>query len=312
LGARNGIHPSIRVKFNKWTKAHQVTFKTPAEMIDRLTIFNQIDSMIEAHNAQESSYKLGHNQFSAMTDVEVTKYLGLKMPENYERKTTLIAEVDVQQTSLDWRDKGAVGDVKNQASCGSCWAFSATAAVEGFWKLSGKNLENLAEQQLVDCATNGNYGCNGGWMDYAFQYLISAKGQVRTASYPYTALDGDCKFKQSDAVAYINGFDDVGKSDCKQLLSFNQRGPVSVAIAATREFMQYTNGVFSSGACGTGLNHGVTLVGYGTDDSLKKDFYIVRNSWGAGWGEKGYVRMDRNVQTASGICGICLAASIPK
>lgn len=148
-------------------------------------------------------------------------------------------------------------------------------------------------------------------MDYAFKYLISVGGQERTSDYPYKAVDQKCNFASAKTVGKISKYADVPKNDCKTLLTYGTQGPTSVAIAANA-IMNYNSGVFSNPACGTGLNHGVTLVGFGHDDNLKKDFYLVRNSWGAGWGEQGYIRMDRNVQTSTGICGICQAASIAK
>jgi len=309
----SAIHPRVRARFARWLKEHKMSFNTPAEYFHRLSVFAKTHNKIVSENAKQNDYVLGHNQFSHLTEEEfIAKYTGLKMPENYERNIVPTENVEINQsTEVDWRKAGAVGPVKNQANCGSCWAFSATASVEGAWKISGKALENLSEQQLVDCSTSfGNHGCNGGWMDYAFAYLLDSKvgGQMRTSNYPYTAVDGSCKFKSSDVVAKLKGYKDVGKNDCADLLKFATAQPTSVAIAANA-IMSYKSGVFSNAGCGTGLNHGVTLVGYGKDQASGKDYYLVRNSWGAGWGEEGYIKMDRNVQTSTGICGICMAAS---
>lgn len=305
------VETSLRAAFHSWMKEHNVQFNTPKEYMYRLSNFAKTHAKIATENSKGLSYTLGHNKFSHLTEEEfIAKYTGLKVPENYERN--IVAEVPVlsQASNVDWRDKGAVNPVKDQGQCGSCWAFSATASIEGAWKISGHALENLSEQQLVDCsASYGNHGCNGGWMDYGFKYIITVGGQERTADYPYKAVDQACKFSASKITGKITGFKDVPKNDCKTLLKFAADGPTSVAIAANA-IMNYKNGVFSTATCGTGLNHGVTLVGYGTDSTLNKDYYIVRNSWGTGWGEQGYIRMDRNVQTSSGICGICMAASL--
>jgi len=145
-------------------------------------------------------------------------------------------------------------------------------------------------------------------MDYAFQYIKNVGGQAQTADYPYTARDGNCKFAQSMAKVNIDGFVDVSKSDCNGLLGAITKQPISVAIAANA-IMFYSSGVFANTACGTSLNHGVTAVGYGTDSG--QNFYLVRNSWGSGWGEAGYIRMSRDVQKDDGICGICMVASYP-
>lgn len=302
----------IKDVFASWMKEHKITFGTPVEFNYRLNVFAQNYAKINQVNSQQSDYKLGLNQFSHMTIEEFrAKYTGLQVPENYERQTNYATSQVDQTGEVDWRAQGAVNPVKDQGQCGSCWAFSATAAIEGIWKISGNNLENLAEQQMVDCSSSfGNQGCNGGWMDYAFKYVISAGGQQRTSTYPYTARDGKCKFNAPDAVGKIKGFRDVPKGDCATLFDFATAQPTSVAIDADA-IMSYRSGVFSNSLCGTRLNHGVTLVGYGTDKPTNKNYWIVRNSWGTSWGEQGYIRMDRDPSIKSGICGICLAASAP-
>jgi xylem cysteine proteinase len=303
------IHPKIRASFARWLKEHnQKGYTSPAEYFHRLSVFAKTHAKIEAHNAKETTYTLGHNQFSDLTEEEfIAKHTGLNLPQDYERNVVQENLADPPAT-VDWTKKGAVNAVKNQASCGSCWAFSATASIEGAWQISGHNLENLSEQQLVDCSKSfGNQGCNGGWMDYAFKYLLSVGGQERTSDYPYKAVDQACSFSSSKIAASIKGFKDVNKGDCKTLLAYAANGPTSVAIAANA-IMNYKSGVFANAACGTGLNHGVTLVGYDTTAAVP--YYIVRNSWGAGWGEQGYIRMATNVMTSTGICGICLASSI--
>lgn len=293
--------------FNSWLQTQNKIYSSPAEKNYRRNVFafnvEKIAQMNKVH-----THKSALNRFADLTEEEfVAKYTGLRYTGKEERNVARNTVSLGQQASVDWRTQGAVNPVKDQGQCGSCWAFSATAAIEGAVAIKSKQLWNLAEQQMVDCgASTGNYGCNGGWMDYAFQYIINAGGQAQTSDYPYTARDGNCKFAQSMSKVKIGSFTDVGKNDCKGLLGAITKQPTSVAIAANA-IMFYSSGIFANTACGTSLNHGVTAVGYGTEGS--QNFYIVRNSWGAGWGESGYIRMSRDVQTDTGICGICMVAS---
>ena len=148
-------------------------------------------------------------------------------------------------------------------------------------------------------------------MDQAFTYITKFGGIESEQNYPYRARDEPCRADKAKITpVQVASFVDVPKDDCVSLLNAIAQAPVSVAIAANA-LQFYIHGVFSNKFCGTGLDHGVVAVGYGTDSDSKKDFWLVRNSWGASWGEKGYVRMDRAVQPKTGICGICMQASYP-
>jgi len=305
--ANSGAH--IDQAFNTWSQSQNKLYKTPAERNYRKAVFafnhEKVIQMNKIH-----SHKSMLNMFADLTEEEfVTKYTGLKVPTEQKRNEKTINS-QVQADSVDWRTKGAVNPVKDQGQCGSCWAFSATSALESSWFLKQGKLLNLAEQQMVDCGgSTGNYGCNGGWMDWAFQYIINAGGQELTADYPYKAVDQKCAFNPSKVAAKITAFTDVPKNQCDQLVSAIEQQPVSVAIAANA-IMFYSSGIFESTACGVGLNHGVTAVGFGKEGDKK--FYIVRNSWSNGWGEQGYIRMSREIQPDTGICGICMVSSYPQ
>jgi len=217
-------------------------------------------------------------------------------------------------TSVDWRTKGAVTPVKNQAQCGSCWAFSTTGSLEGANQIKTGKLVSLSEQQLVDCATaEGNQGCNGGLMDDAFKY-IEHDGLETESDYPYTGRDGKCSADKAKEQVKVASFVDVKASSGAAFKAALDKGPVSVAIdAAGIMFQLYHGGIMKGGGlfgCGTSLDHGVLAVGYGSENG--SDYWIVKNSWGGSWGEKGYLRMAADyTSTDAGTCGIQLQASYP-
>ena len=208
----------------------------------------------------------------------------------------------------DWTGK-AVTDVKNQAQCGSCWAFSATGGAEGAYAIANGTIKSFSEQQLVDCAggSYGNQGCNGGLMDQAFDYMKDNGIQLES-SYQYTARDGTCRADPSLMAFKIDSYTDVPQDDNSELIKAIYAAPVSVAIAVDFYFQAYTGGIYNHWSCGTGLDHGVLAVGYGSDNG--QDFYKVKNSWGTSWGEEGYIRFARK-DSGVGMCGITRQASYP-
>merc|ERR1712159_93463 len=195
---------------------------------------------------------------------------------------------------------------KNQQRCGSCWAFSTTGSVEGAYFIASGKLQSLSEEDLVQCDHNGDQGCSGGLMDNAFTW-ISQNGICSESSYPYTSgggVTGTCK-KSCTPVVTLTGHTDVPSKDETALKAAVSQQPVSVAIEADKSaFQLYSGGVLDNSACGTNLDHGVLVVGYGTDG---KDYWLVKNSWGASWGEQGYIRMVRNKNQ----CGISQEPSYP-
>jgi cathepsin F len=202
--------------------------------------------------------------------------------------------------SHDWRKEGAVGPVKDQGSCGSCWAFSTVGNLEGLNYIKNKQLVQYSEQQLVDCDKKDS-GCNGGLMENAFNYLKEAGGIMKQSDYKYTARDGTCKFSKTKVALQITGYKSAASQDEEEIKSFlYSTGPLAIAINA--DPLQFYNGGIidedSSSCDPQGLNHGVTLVGYGSENG--SDYWVIKNSWGTGWGEEGYFRMARG----KGTCGV--------
>lgn len=195
---------------------------------------------------------------------------------------------------------------------GCCWAFSAVAAMEGAVKLRTGKLISLSEQELVDCDVHGeDQGCDGGLMDNAFQYIIKNGGLTTETMYPYTAEGSSCKTtKAANHAATINGYEDVPANNEAALMKAVANQPVSVAVEGSSLGFQFYSGGVITKSCGNNLDHGITAIGYGTASDGTK-YWLMKNSWGTSWGEKGYVRIKKDVADNEGMCGLAKMPSYP-
>jgi C1A family cysteine protease len=315
------VSSTIIDKFNHWKDKFNIKFKNDDHFNLVLEKWIENDKFIQEHNFKNLTYTLGHNQFSGMDSDEFRDYLGFS-GENVRHNNLRIDNSNLASvpSSVNWITDGAVTGVKDQGQCGSCWSFSTTGALEGAYFTKYGKLPSFSEQQLVDCDNRKNggkdMGCNGGLMDNAFSWIKKNGGLCTEAEYPYvsgtTKTAGSCQ-TSCEVVddSAVQSFVDVPKSSDQSMMAAIAKQPVSVAIEADqKEFQLYKSGVFT-GACGTNLDHGVLVVGYGTESD--GDYYIVKNSWGTTWGSKGYIYLGRGSQynNGDGQCGVLLQASYP-
>jgi len=290
--------------FDAWMSKYGKVYNGDDQYTARKAVYEENMKFVAAENSKDHTYTLGEGPFSDLTNEEFKQmyvsgynassqmfegmpYLG----EHEDAGEQVAAEVN-------WVTKGAVTPVKNQGQCGSCWAFSTTGGLEGAWKISAGHLTAMSEQQFVDC-DHYSMGCKGGAMALAFKWATS-KNVCTESSYPYKARGGLCRSSCATAIPSggVTGYKSVGnllfKATKAKMQSALQQQPVSIAIEADQaSFQHYTGGILS-GACGTKLDHGVLAVGYGPG------YWLVKNSWGASWGENGYVRLT----DAGNECGI--------
>jgi len=306
--------------WNEFKGLYGKQYQSKEEESSRKAVWEKNMQFIQDHNMQyalgKKTFSVGMNKYGDLSNREFVSMLnGFNKTKTMKKSTEgshFIAPANFQRPdAVDWRKQGYVTPVKDQGQCGSCWAFSAVASLEGQHFKAASSLASLSEQNLVDCSRNfGNMGCDGGLMDQAFQYINKNKGIDTEGSYPYMAVDQDCKFDAKSIGATCTGFTDINGGDEEALQdAIASVGPISVAIDASQDSFQfYKDGVYSDEDCSSEwLDHGVTAVGY---DSMGagQDYYIVKNSWGTDWGKQGYILMARN---QNNMCGIATMSSYP-
>jgi len=267
------------------------------EEMERFQIFKANVDEINAVNDSDLGYKMGIDPFTDLTVEEfVAQYTGREsnpsdpfgdFPDLGEPKYNDETLAD----ELDWEKRGAVVPVKNQGSCGSCWAHGTTGSLEATWFIKMGTLTSLSEQQLLDCDKRDN-ACGGGLEKTAISKYVPGAGMCSEASYPYKAKKGSCQRSSCTEVipaGGITGFTGFISKTVEAHMQALQITTLNVGVAAG-SMKGYMSGIFT-GCKGGSINHAVLLVGYGTDNG--KDYWRIKNSWGTSFGEAGYIRVTR-------------------
>jgi len=300
------LEAEYQYMFTKWMTQNEKNYEIE-DFFHRYSIFKDNLNFVDEHNAQNHSYTVGINEFADLTTEEFGKRNTLKRSSQPISALPHVSPKNfAAPSSVDWRNSKAVSAVKNQGNCGSCYAFSSVSTIETGWALKHGTLWSLSEQQLVDCSTKqGNLGCNGGSPEGAYGFVMANGGIASEAAYPYTAVQQTCRSAAGTGVR-ISNYRSIGPNNENAMLEAAALQSVLVEIEADQQVFQfYSGGVLDATSCGTTLDHGVVIIGYGTQSS--KNYWIVRNSWGPTWGESGYVRIVRG----KNMCGINLAPYYP-
>jgi C1A family cysteine protease len=287
--------------FKEFVATYSKNYDTPLEWVHRYEVFRKNLDLAGELDRRSPFATYGITKFMDLTPEEFrAKYLLKDMPtEDNTAPVWSAPEPSDFPTSYDWRSKGVVTPVYNQQQCGSCWAFSTTENIESMWALAGHNLTRLSMQQIVDCDTYDG-GCGGGNPPTAYKYVMQAGGLEPYDDYPYVGVGTRCHFVKSKVVANIENWQWVTRDKDETVMqSFvYTTGPASICVDAS-SWQYYKDGVITkSDGCGTALDHCVQLTGWDEKSSLNA--WTVRNSWGADWGNQGYLY----VQMGGNVCGI--------
>ncbi|KAL3519950.1 hypothetical protein ACH5RR_018099 [Cinchona calisaya] len=302
---------SMIERHKQWMSSYGRQYKDIEEKEKRYNIFKANVEYIDLVNsAGNKPYRLGVNEFADLTNEEFkAAYIGYRTLSKRTKSTSFRYEnANDFPPSVDWRKRGAVTPIRDSV-CGA-WTFPAVDTVEGLTKIKTGKLYTLSVQEILDCEGEG-HGCDGGFVDDAFEF-IKQHGLTTESNYPSKGNTSTCDTqKEAEPVTKISGYENVLVDNEKALLRAVVNQPVSVTVDALGvHFQFYSSGVFT-GDCGTVLNHGVTLVGYGTSNIGKLKYWLIKNSWGTSWGEGGYMRMQRDVAAKEGLCGIAMEATYP-
>lgn len=347
------FHPdsSIIERFRNWVDEHRIQARDDHHLAHMFENWLSNDKYIIETNAKNLSYTVGHNAFSGMNSDEFAEFMGFRANQEFMAKgngflrggVPTVAQSDIMDleslpTSVDWRSKGVVSDIRNQLQCGSCYSFSAVSTLESAVAIKTGKLYDLSEQEIVSCSVKyGNLKCNGGNYDSAWNFVKDNNGICSESDYPYTSGNGDggsC-IKSCTPVSgtKVQSYVSVTPKSDSALMTALTVGPVSISIEADmKSFQLYSGGIYSDfegcnansktkGATSQpNIDHAVVIVGFGTQNG--QDYYILRNSWDVSWGDvkgstngnsnAGYMLIARGSQYAPwGMCGVLYQPEYP-
>jgi len=325
---------SVIERFKNWVDTHRIQANDDHHLAHMFENWLDNDKFIEETNAKNLTYTVGHNAFSGMNSEEFAEFMGFRANQELLAKgdgflrgsvpivqQEGIMDLESLPTSVDWRTRGVVSEVRNQLLCGSCYSYSAVSALESAVAIKTGHLYDLSEQQIVSCSgiRYGNLKCNGGMYSNSWNYVKDNNGICSEADYPYTSGNGDggscIKGCTPVAGTKVQSYVDVTPKSDTAMMTALTVGPISISIEADQKsYQMYLSGIYNDyEGCNANsktkgadsqpnIDHAVVLVGYGTENG--QDYYILRNSWGD-WGENGYMRISRGSQYGSwGVCGV--------
>lgn len=302
----------ITKAFDQFVKDFNKDYDSQSARMERRKAFAFNYKRITEFNKQPyKTFTLDVNMFADLTDDEFArKHLSSPKPAHHRAKNSWFYQEPNPNVVKNWVTEGKVTKVKDQGNCGSCWTFSSISVTETIFAIKDTiPPTRLSEQQLVDCCkTPLTKGCHGGEPSDAFEYIMK-NGISLEKDYPYTARDDACKdFK---AVMKLDNYVNISAGNNTIMEDVIQTRTMAVGInAAPFVFRFYKSGIVDSGCPDDPINHGVTIVGANVENGIP--YWIVRNSWGPNWGEKGYIRLKRTSDGNNGICGIASCAQYVK